>query len=891
MYCPKCKKEYNNNVNNNYCPQCREKLIKKPSQDDINLNLSDKAAILGGLSITKTDLHNTTNLDQSVKSTTYVTNTVNKSADELHQEQIQQFLECCKNAFHNGLLVEEERIRLETERIRLGLSETEATQLIELARKSSGGRKTTLTASAITKLNNIDRYIESNDTIKLKTEISRLAALVRNSNIEEILFKYHMLLAAIKPKELIKNFEENTADEYWQTYWVAVAYMKYGDNINAEEAIVKLDLYPEYAEDNSLLLSTLSTYKDYGAEEAKNYISSVIPEQCSPLLLPFIQALFIEITPERTAEISIDKQNCRFYLDNLVNLESPEAKKEKAEKRKEKEEAIKKAVEEEKKRLKAEEEKRLKEEEEKEKIRKEEEEKEKEKIRREQEEKIHELEKIERELAKRREKEKQANEAYSLGNNYYFGNNGKIQSYSEAVKCFRKAADLGNVRAQRDLGYCYEFAKGVEKNLFEAVKWYRKAAEQGYAQAQNDLAICYQKGNGVTQSYTEAVKWYRKAAEQGYAAALNGLGYCYQKGYGVIQSYAEAIKLYRQSAEKGNTSGMYDLGYCYEFAIGVAKDITEALKWYRKAAEQGHEKSKKRIDEITLLQTQEAQRKAAEEAKQKIKKIVKYASYAIGCVIFAYILWWGFIEPNNGADKELAKTVKLYRKSAEKGDVVAQNNLANSYYSGKGVKKDLKEAVKWYGKAAAQGYAPAQNNLGSCYYSGKGVEKDKNKAIDWYRKAAEQGYAPAQNNLGNCYIANERKEAAKWYRKAAEQNNADAQGSLGYCYEAGLGVTKNYYEAVKWYKKSAQQGDAGSMYRLALCYETGKGVTKNKTEAMKWYKASAENGSSSAQYKLGLYYYTGNGVTKNTTEAVNWWRKAANQGHTTAKEKLKDLGY
>lgn len=54
-----------------------------------------------------------------------------------------------------------------------------------------------------------------------------------------------------------------------------------------------------------------------------------------------------------------------------------------------------------------------------------------------------------------------------------------------------------------------------EGNYTEAVNCYRKAAEQGDATAQNNLGVMYTNGLGVGQDYAQAVEWYRKAAEQG----------------------------------------------------------------------------------------------------------------------------------------------------------------------------------------------------------------------------------------------------------------------------------------------------------------------------------------------------------------------------------------
>ena len=76
----------------------------------------------------------------------------------------------------------------------------------------------------------------------------------------------------------------------------------------------------------------------------------------------------------------------------------------------------------------------------------------------------------------------------------------EAEQYESAVQQFVMAADLGHARAQYELGACYFFGKGVEKDEKEAVKWYRRAAEQGDAAAQTNLGICYENGDGVPKN-------------------------------------------------------------------------------------------------------------------------------------------------------------------------------------------------------------------------------------------------------------------------------------------------------------------------------------------------------------------------------------------------------
>ena len=326
MYCPNCKKVYPADFTGNFCIECGTRLVENPKEGTTGLNISDDAAIMGGVNVVTNDSHNTTTYDQSVVYNKSVVNNISKSTSELQQERTQSFLEQCKLAFSKGggLITEEQRTSLETLRLSMGIDDAEAARIIEVARKSSGGRMTTLGTRDVTTLKNVDRYIENNSINLLKGQIPRLAAIARDYKVEEVLYKYNMLLAALNPEELIKNYEKSSADEYWQTYWVAIAYMKRQKVAEAEDAIVKLGHFSDYSEYNSLLLSVVGAFNENGAEEAISYIDALVPEQCSPLLTPLLNALYFELAPERADGVS--RECCQFFIDNIVSLVSSEEK-------------------------------------------------------------------------------------------------------------------------------------------------------------------------------------------------------------------------------------------------------------------------------------------------------------------------------------------------------------------------------------------------------------------------------------------------------------------------------------------------------------------------------------------------------------------------------------
>jgi len=182
---------------------------------------------------------------------------------------------------------------------------------------------------------------------------------------------------------------------------------------------------------------------------------------------------------------------------------------------------------------------------------------------------------------------------------------------------------------------------------------------------------------------------------------------------------------------------------------------------------------------------------------------------------------------------------------------------------------------EWYKKSAESGDAISQNNVGVYYDRGSGIERNAQLAVFWYRKAAEQGHASAQNNLAACYeegfgVSKSLSQALYWYQKAAEQGDYSAQNNLGYYYQYAIGVKKNSTEAVKCYEKAAIQGYDIAQCNLAKCYYDGDGITKNFEKSAFWYRKAAEQGDDVAQLSLGKMYLKGQGLPIDYKRALEY---------------------
>lgn len=86
--------------------------------------------------------------------------------------------------------------------------------------------------------------------------------------------------------------------------------------------------------------------------------------------------------------------------------------------------------------------------------------------------------------------------------------------FDQAFNTMRSLAETSeHGLAQYYVAMMYLRGQGAEQSYEEAAKWFRKAAEQRVKQAQYRLAELYMKGRGVPKDYEYAYAWYRVGAE------------------------------------------------------------------------------------------------------------------------------------------------------------------------------------------------------------------------------------------------------------------------------------------------------------------------------------------------------------------------------------------
>ena len=117
---------------------------------------------------------------------------------------------------------------------------------------------------------------------------------------------------------------------------------------------------------------------------------------------------------------------------------------------------------------------------------------------------------------------------------------------SPATAALIQQAEAGDADAANTVGFQYGNGLSVMQNDAEALKWYRKAAELGSEEGMYHLAGVYENGYGVKQDYQAAIKWYRKAAEHGHVPAHHSLARLYEQGQGVPKDLKQSAEWRRK---------------------------------------------------------------------------------------------------------------------------------------------------------------------------------------------------------------------------------------------------------------------------------------------------------------------------------------------------------
>jgi len=132
-------------------------------------------------------------------------------------------------------------------------------------------------------------------------------------------------------------------------------------------------------------------------------------------------------------------------------------------------------------------------------------------------------------------------------------------------------------------------------NYDKAAYWYLQASKQNHSGAQNNLGNCYMYGRGVEKDIKEAIKWYRLSATNGDDYGQLSLGDCFRDGYKI-----QIGEHWEKDIDAGYYSWAYKLGYhtVPDYEILIQQNIDSAKYYWEKSALQGNVHAKERLQKI-----------------------------------------------------------------------------------------------------------------------------------------------------------------------------------------------------------------------------------------------------------------------------------------------------
>lgn len=258
MYCPKCRQTFGEG--NFFCPYCSDDngngIRLQPVAPSIKeeeygspINMGDH---VGDFS------YNVSKDDHSVRNNYYTTNVeAAKSAEQLTQENETRFLQAVQQRLADGMLDQRELSELNQLAFVCQLTPQRAQEIIELVRRNS----------TIHVKSQASQYIEENTIQEVYDAISRnspevlaprlpaLKQLAAASMSSDIQYCYYMLLASLAPESITIEFLNVRTDNYWQLFWVCVAYMKMGQPEKASALFPRLGVFGNPQGDVALLVA------------------------------------------------------------------------------------------------------------------------------------------------------------------------------------------------------------------------------------------------------------------------------------------------------------------------------------------------------------------------------------------------------------------------------------------------------------------------------------------------------------------------------------------------------------------------------------------------------------------------------------------------------------
>jgi len=398
-----------------------------------------------------------------------------------------------------------------------------------------------------------------------------------------------------------------------------------------------------------------------------------------------------------------------------------------------------------------------------------------------------------------------AGELCDIGYAYDTGTEGKPQDKERAIQYYLKAAEMGNVYAQFNAGYCYYFGNGTEQDISQSEIWFLEAAKQQHDAAYYLLALIYlcayqeEEDEEDEPDYDRAIYWCERAASV--------------ETCDTISAKKKLLEIYSD-----DESNYYD--------------GEKAMYWLNTLARNGDEEAIEKLGSNGEDYPSETWVQFAEQYNTDKKK-----------------------------NKDPEKVTYWYHKAALAGDVKSMCIFANRLMENEDADEiDLKEAFYWHKTAAEEVFEHSQFQLIHMYKDGIGVEKNREEALYWTKKAFDEKVTDDASKVtvdpALEYNVKRMKIISNNYAKLVSEVNNFSKGSYDVDFDMDPAELlyqaacfwfydqENYSMALECAEIAAMRRNTNAGHLAALCYvrTSPEFASKNSKLASWWMSYASNNG-------------------------------------------------
>ena len=226
------------------------------------------------------NIQNTSNTTIDNRSTIDNSHTVNnstvykaqKTKAEIQQENENLFLKAVQERMSDGVLEQRELAELNVMATQFNIAPQRALQMIDQVRRSTlamkGGQGTEFLAQQL--LEEVFNAVNANQVGVLQRRLPQLEQIAQTNPDANIQFYFHMLQASLKPESAAIAFLNARTDNYWQLFWVHIAYVKLGQVDNATVLLPRMGGFGAPQGDMALLMA-IDNLAEYRKSPQQDY--------------------------------------------------------------------------------------------------------------------------------------------------------------------------------------------------------------------------------------------------------------------------------------------------------------------------------------------------------------------------------------------------------------------------------------------------------------------------------------------------------------------------------------------------------------------------------------------------------------------------------------------